>query len=142
MKKTLFLDFDGVLHPASGDSVPEFSKAHSLASAMQGYACDIVISSTWRLHYSLDELKDFLPSNLAERVIGTTGEDPRSHFARHDAILTWLAQSDPVDWRALDDAMAEFREISHLVVCCPDVGLEQAQVLELRKWLQSANSTD
>lgn len=142
MKKVLFLDFDGVLHPASGDSVPEFSRAHTLASAMEGYACDIVISSTWRLHYSLDELKDFLPSNLAGRVIGTTGEDPRSHFARHDAILAWLAHSDPVDWRALDDAKAEFRETSHLVVCSPEVGLEEAQGLELTKWLESANPTD
>jgi hypothetical protein len=138
MKKVLFLDFDGVLHPASGDSVPEFSKADALASAMQGYACEIVISSTWRFHYGLDQLKDFLPAGLAERVIGTTGEDPRSHFSRHDSILAWLAQSDAVDWRALDDANAEFRETSHLIACSPEVGLEDAQVLELRKWLESA----
>lgn len=142
MRRVLFLDFDGVLHPATGDSVPEFSKADTLASAMQGYACDIVISSTWRFHYGLDQLKDFLPCGIAERIIGTIGDDARSHFARHDSILAWLAQSDPVDWRALDDAQAEFRETSHLIACSPEVGLEEAQILELRTWLESANQTD
>lgn len=135
MKKVLFLDFDGVLHPATGDSVPEFSKASALARAMHGYACGIVISSTWRLHYPLDELKDFLPAGLAERVIGTTGDDPRSHFARHDSILAWLAQEEAVDWRALDDAAAEFREGGHLIACNPEVGLEDGQLLELERWL-------
>jgi hypothetical protein len=142
MKKILFLDFDGVLHPASGDSVPEFPKAPALAGVMQGYACEIVISSTWRLHYSLAELKEFLPVALAERVIGTTGEDPRSHFSRHDSILAWLNQADPVDWRALDDAKAEFRDTSHLIACSPQAGLEDAQALELRKWLEAAAPSD
>ena len=141
MKRLLFLDFDGVLHPASGDSVPEFSKAPALADAMQGFACNVVISSTWRFHYGLDEVKDFLPAGIADRVVGVTGDDPRSRFARHDSILAWLARSDPVDWRALDDAQAEFRETSHLIACSPDVGLEDAQMLELRTWLESANHT-
>ena len=109
MKKILFLDFDGVLHPATDDSVEEFSKADVLACALLGYDCEIVISSAWRLHCRLDQLKDFLPDGIAERVIGTTGDDPLSHYARHDAILACLASSEPVDWRALYDAKTEFR---------------------------------
>lgn len=142
MKKILFLDFDGVLHPATGNSVEEFSKADALACALLGYDCEIVISSAWRLHCRLDQLKDFLPDGIAERVIGTTGDDPLSHYARHDAILAWLASSEPVDWRALDDAKTEFRETSRLIACNPEVGLAESQIAKLRTWLELALLTD
>ena len=142
MRKILFLDFDGVLHPAWGDAVADFSKAEILENAMQGHACEVVISSAWRLHYGIDQLKDFLPSGIAERVIGTTGEDSDSLFARHDAILAWLVQHNPVDWRALDDAWAEFRETTHLIACDPELGLEDAQLEELKKWLRSTMPTE
>lgn len=73
MRKTLFLDFDGVLHPAWGNSLPEFVHVRALAQALEGRSCEIVISSTWREHYPLARLKQFLLPELAGRVIGVTG---------------------------------------------------------------------
>lgn len=136
LRKILFLDFDGVLHPAWGNSLPEFVHAHALAQALVGWPCEIVISSTWREHYSLAQLKQFLVPELAGRVIGVTGQDPNGRYARHKTILQYLATvGEEVDWRALDDSGGEFHECPNLILCDGSVGLQPAQVEQVIGWL-------
>lgn len=136
VRKILFLDFDGVLHPAWGNSLPEFVHVPMLAQVLTGRACEIVISSTWREHYSLAQLKQLLSPELAVRVMGVTGQDPPGRYARHQAILQYLETQDgAVDWRALDDSGSEFHECPNLILCDGAIGLQPAQVELVSDWL-------
>lgn len=139
MRKILFLDFDGVLHPAWGNSLPEFVHAHALAQALAGRPCEIVISSTWREHYSLAQLKGFLLPELAGRVIGVLGPDQRPPFVRSKNIEGWLAtQAGAIDWRALDDSKSDFHECLNLILCDGAIGLQRAQAEQVFEWLDDS----
>lgn len=52
----LFLDFDGVLHPRIGSSGFVTSCVHALRLALEPFAIEIVVSSTWRSTCHYDEL--------------------------------------------------------------------------------------
>ena len=57
MKKILFLDFDGVLHP---DGIALFSRLGLLEEyLLKMPEIEIVISSTWRETQGFDELKNY-----------------------------------------------------------------------------------
>lgn len=139
MNPILFLDFDGVLHPASAYQTQAFCHALTLAECLQPYTCDIVISSSWRFNYSLPELRDLLPATLAARVIGTTGEAYIGQHARQHEIGEFLKRSGaPSDrsWRALDDAAWEFPPgLRNLIPCDSNTGLQKIQLAELERWL-------
>jgi hypothetical protein len=132
------LDFDGVLHPAQGSAVPDFIHASRLDQLLAGYDCDVVISSTWREHYSFPKICAMLPDGLAARVIDTLGPDLRGPFVRYRNILAWLeTRAVQPDWRALDDSESEFPECCPgLIVCDGQTGLSTVQEEELRKWLE------
>lgn len=135
----LFLDFDGVLHPAQGNAVADFAWAPRLADALAGYNCSIVISSTWREHYPLDAIRRMLPHGLARRVVGALGEDPRGPFARYKAILEWLRDRRELgDWRALDDTGTEFPVgCPNLIQCDGMIGFGDEQASQLKGWLSA-----
>ena len=133
----LFLDFDGVLHPGSGLGQTRFSRATVLEAALAGHELRIVVSSSWRFHLAMDEILRALPTGLARRVAGATGEAHIGRWARFQEITAWLALHDPLaDWRALDDAVFEFPEpCPQLIACHPQEGFGAGQALELQKWL-------
>ncbi len=134
------LDFDGVLHPAQGNQVPEFIHAPRLARILAESDCAVVISSTWRDHFSIDELRAKLPQDLGEKVVGVLGPDQRGPHVRFKNIEAWLAsQSGPVNWRALDDCAHEFPvppACPELILCDGRTGIGDDQERELRKWLR------
>ena len=131
------LDFDGVLHHAQGAAVADFAFAHQLDAALDGHRCEVVISSTWREHYSIEQLRMFLPTRLGARVIDVLGPDHRGPHVRHKNVLDWVArQSSSVDWRALDDARHEFPEgCDQLILCDGSVGLSARECRQIRVWL-------
>lgn len=69
----LMLDFDGVLHPASGGDVADFARLPLLEEVLADLACHVVISSTWREHYPLTELQRLLGNVVGPRVIDILG---------------------------------------------------------------------
>lgn len=125
----LFLDFDGVLHPAevyrkAGQFLcaqPLFCWADPLIECLHGRAhVQIVISSTWPRVLGFQRARDHLPKPLRERVIGATwhsamrrhpeGEHLLVHnwydqATRYEQILRWVthAEISSRDWVALDD---------------------------------------
>ena len=137
MTPLLFLDFDGVLHPASAHQSAPFSRAPLLVEALAEQDVGIVVSSSWRFGYAFDELRCFLPEGLAERVIGTTGGAYIGEHARYHEILGWLRDRGIwPDWRALDDAAFEFPEsCPELIHCDPNVGLDGDGVSRIVRWL-------
>ena len=74
MKKLIFLDFDGVLHPNFSPEGEYFSQASYLLDALDGFAenVEIVISSSWRFHWSTSAILQMLPKPLASLVTGIT----------------------------------------------------------------------
>ena len=85
----LFLDFDGVLHPEQlGED--EFCRAPILWEVLRECVhVKVVISSSWREIYTLDELVEFVTrgggEDLANRIIGATPhpEKGQTLFARY-----------------------------------------------------------
>lgn len=73
----LFLDFDGVLHPqydAEPTPVSEiFCHLPRFESVMRDFpSVEIVISSTWCIQFSLDELRSRFSPDIAARIIDGT----------------------------------------------------------------------
>ena len=136
----LFLDFDGCLHnsnvvmkPCSqadalnlsaeerrfvtknnylvtGENL--FEHCDRLAVALEPFPeVRIVISSTWRQHFSIDALKDFLPPALAECVIGVTpiffSRD--GAYQRMREIGSFLEENGYPQWIAIDDNEYPFK---------------------------------
>ena len=79
----IFLDFDGVTHPVSGSAPFQSDCLDALAKAFNQLDAEIVITSTWRLDRSIDELRTLLGNDIGDRIIDVTpkkqqkqGSDP------------------------------------------------------------------
>jgi len=137
--KYLFLDFDGVLHSATRPGVV-FTQVQLLEQALAGSTCQLIISSSWRFHYPLEELKQMLPDGLAHRVVGRTGPALAVKHARYQEIKAYLDQRGKslANWRALDDAVLEFpKDCEQLILCNPNAGMTKAQVQAVSDWLNA-----
>ena len=137
--KLLFLDFDGVLHPSSSGVDNLFTKASLLSMTLYEIDIPIVISSSWRFTHSLKELKEKLPSELSNKVIGITGEPVIGKHSRYKEIVNYLSNhKDYKDWRALDDSYWEFpSRCRELIRCNPNTGLGTKEIKHLNQWLES-----
>lgn len=140
MKRLLFLDFDGVLHPVTkkaGQSLP-FEWVPEL-TALLSDAPDVAIAvhSSWAERYSLDELRDFL-GPLGCRLIGAVNRGPKA-----SSILLFLdSQPDFGDWLVIDDEAGEFpRDFPGSVVICDRTrGISDPLVqAQIRLWLTSGD---
>jgi hypothetical protein len=135
--KTIFLDFDGVLHTSSFHIQSPFSKVEYFEPLLDNYRFDVVVSSTWRFHYKLSEIKLKL-KKLGERVIDVTGENFPGTYARYNEIKEYSEFNQIVDWRAVDDAISQFPENeTRLIYCDSKIGVTQYQIDLLKKWLES-----
>ena len=133
--KTLFLDFDGVLHGMSQTSARPFERIYLLEPLVDVAPFAIVVSSSWRFHFELSEIRQRL-GRLNPLVVGTTGEAIVGRNARHREILSYVQHHQINDWRALDDAYLEFPDdAAGLVLCNPRTGVTEREVRILRDWL-------
>lgn len=136
----LFLDFDGVLHPFHRPNgalvlLPEFERV------VRDYPrLDIVISSSWRTGYSLEELRAFFSDDIAERIIDVTPVLPITGnlFVREAEIEAWLdtagRRAEP--WVALDDSELFFSPgCASLILVDPEFGFNDATERALRERL-------
>ena len=135
--KTLFLDFDGVLHPSI--STDFFSKIDILEQTIKNNAVAIVISSSWRFQYTLEELKNMLGPCIAAQVIGVTGDVHIGKFARYEEIMKWIhIHQECTDYSILDDSAYEFpKNLPNLILCDSRTGLDRQTSQRLVAWLQA-----
>jgi hypothetical protein len=141
--RRLFVDIDGVMHPAR---VPEASSPSDLymrvgpfgwlpylARVLQAHRdVEVVVHSSWREVYPLSDLADML-SELGGRTIHAT--PPGDRYA---SILAWLEAHPTSDYRILDDDVTEFPTPfpAELVVCDGQRGVSAPEVLTaLEGWL-------
>ena len=133
---TLFLDFDGVLHPNLADPGQLFKQAPLLADALDGHALQIVVSSSWRFQVDLAGLRSVLPQRLRGKVCDVTGPAHIGRHARWHEIRAYCAAGGITNWRALDDAFFKFpKDCEQWIVCEGSRGLQAAQCESLRRWL-------
>ena len=107
----VFLDFDGVTHPELCRSDQMFTCLPLIEEVLRQHErAELVISSSWREHHPLSELREFFAEDIAPRVVGTTPVAPEKRArpgpagVRHIECLTWLIvhrQDHP--WIAIDD---------------------------------------
>jgi hypothetical protein len=97
----LFLDFDGVLSTSSDHHAGPRVNPHcaeALNHLVAEYHPRIVVTSSWRFHYSADEFSKILSAaGVHARVIGVTPNLPRPAGSiprptRGQEIQAWLAE--------------------------------------------------
>lgn len=140
-RKVLFLDFDGVLHPAGdGPEVlegPTFVWLPFLEGVLRGYPnVGIVVSSTWRYTHTDGELR-LLLGDLGPRLLGAIPRGPR-----YEGIQWWLHMNRAfASHRIIDDHAREFPDPlpPELLLCDPALGLATPGVIDgLCAWLNSS----
>ena len=134
----LFLDFDGVLHPSLCNDNDRFSKVNLLSQALTSSPCQIIISSSWRFQFTLDQLKKMLPVSISNLVVDVTGEALNGQYARYNEIKHWLEskQKPFADWMAIDDAINEFpSDCANLIATKSSEGITEYQIVKLKQWL-------
>ncbi len=134
----IFLDFDGVLHPANAPvgADTDFCCLPLLEDWLRQHTqVNVVISSSWRELMTLEKLRQFFSDDIRHRVVDVCPKLPRDmefEFIRHAEILAWLDASQyQGPWLALDDAVHLFPpECSELIICQRDTGINTL-VIEL-----------
>lgn len=111
----VFLDFDGVLHPETGNADDLFCGRPVLWDILRARPdLSVVFSTSWRESYRPDALLDFVTAqggeDLRHRFIGQTPVVPVApgaddYWRRELECLAWLSENkwDPSRWLALDD---------------------------------------
>jgi hypothetical protein len=107
----LFLDFDGVTHPEMCQAHQLFTCLPLIEAVLREHPCvDVVISSSWREHHPLDELRAVFSRDIAPRIKGVTPIEPRRRempaaaHVRERECRTWLQRNVPTgSWVAIDD---------------------------------------
>lgn len=136
--KLVFLDFDGVLHPAGGapGACLPFEWLPMLAELLESVPeVSLAIHSTWREVHPQDYLQEFLGS-LGARVVGPVPFGPKEEAIR--AFLT--ANHEVEDYLILDDSPCEFSADlrARLIACHPNRGVSDPEVqMKIQAWLQS-----
>lgn len=136
--RALFLDFDGVLHPAGG--VPGYTLPFEWPPLLSdilssGPHIALVIHSSWAERYSFEELREFL-GPLAVKLVGAVGSGPKA-----EAITAFLRGSPDIDsWLVIDDCPNEFPStfVGSIAVCDPATGLFDSSVQDrIRRWISA-----
>lgn len=136
--KILFLDFDGVLHPSIANANEFFSNIKIFDEGIRELPVKIVISSSWRFQYSINQLKKLLGPNIGTRVIDVTGDAHIGKYARFEEINTWIRSNECQEWVILDDSKFEFPEnVENLILCDSRVGITREVMSQLNSLLNS-----
>lgn len=135
----IFLDFDGVLHPAGDgkETVVHFQWLQVLVQLLEPWPdVHLAVHSTWRYLHTPMELRSLL-GPLGGRFIGAVPRGPRA-----ESILWFLhLNPDITRYLVLDDAPREFPHgfPGGLLLCDSQVGISDPEVqVRLHAWLEGA----
>lgn len=155
VRPTIFIDFDGVLHPEGlGDASRLFKCAPRLWDILRAVpTARVVFSTSWRLHHSLEELIDFATASggegLTDRFVGVTPMiktidelNERGDYRRRELeCLAWREHAGHVGvWLAIDDIDHWFSPLSKNVFITDfQSGLTDQDVPAIVERLQCSN---
>jgi hypothetical protein len=126
----LFLDFDGVMHPAECGS---FCNTPFLQRVLESCPdVDVVLSTNWRINADPEQLRSHFPSDIRSRVVDVTpvlGDGP---YERQRECEGYIAEKKVGFAIALDDDASLFPPGSPLLMLVDRyVGLDAAQATAL-----------
>ena len=129
----VFLDIDGVLHPRQTGSLSLLPQFEDWLRARP--SVEVVISSSWRLSSSEDDLRALFADDLRPRILGATpvlnGE------LREAEVLAVVRAYRLRAWAALDDGASEFPSTrGHLVATEYTVGITRCALQSLDRVLR------
>ena len=149
MLRVIFLDFDGVLvTPASSfrrtgtGIVADPAAVDALNYLISETGARLVITSTWRLEYSLGELSELLHSwKVQAEIIGIAP----SGSSRGDEIQEWLdncGESTPIDTFVILDDLTYMGKLSPRLVSTEfESGLTMDDARRALEFLKPAGRT-
>lgn len=136
--KAIFIDFDGVLHPAGGPpgTCLPFEWLADLAAVLRSRtSIRIVVHSSWRLVYPHAELREFLCE------LGVTDIDFVGDAEKAEAITAYLhAHPEVQSSLVLDDQPGDFPADfpCQVVACEPATGISSKGVqARIIAWLNT-----
>ncbi|MFH7040784.1 HAD domain-containing protein [Paucibacter sp. JuS9] len=136
----IFLDFDGVLHPAITRPEHRWASMYVLAEVLQRRPhARVVVSSSFREFTCVEAMQAIFPTDLQDRVVGATPMIPIGAGdvrlpGHHREVLAWLAGNGASDssWLALDDDPDRYADgCRQLYLVDPNTGLTWADVVEI-----------
>lgn len=119
----MFIDFDGVLHPATANDAEVFSRSVLFWQLLREFlGIEVVFSTSWRSTHQFEQLVDLAThgggEDLAPRFIGATPfvlQEKGAFIAgpyhrRYNECRLWLAGNGllSMEWVALDDDAGSF----------------------------------
>jgi hypothetical protein len=141
----IFMDFDGVTHPWG--EAEDFRCLPLIETVLRDFEeAQVVISSDWRMLFSLPKLRSRFSDDIRPRVLGVTPHIlPRRgselHGLREHEAMMWLQQHTAsvadAAWCALDDAPGNWVSRSKLVLTDFKRGFTEEDAVVLRGMLQA-----
>lgn len=135
----LFLDFDGVLHAPNCRASRLFEHLARLEAVLGQFPeVDVVVSSSWRVRRTLEQLREPFAPETRQRVIDATPVLPFQRERPHRGLecTTWLAQNAPgAPWLAIDDEANLFAPDHPVLICNPQRGFDEQSANSLRRHL-------
>jgi hypothetical protein len=142
MRTVIYCDIDGVLHrwPCSPDEMFDPACIARLENVIRPHDARAVITSTWRLEWSLEEIRGKL-GLLGPYLIGVTPEidDPFVKFARYREVLSHWEHYAPSDarWGTIDDESGRYPHLlDNLILTDPRAGFREGDALKLLHLLE------
>ncbi|MDR2261156.1 MAG: hypothetical protein LBE06_09595 [Azoarcus sp.] len=141
----IFMDFDGVTHPWG--EAEDFHCLPLIEAVLRDFdEARIIISSDWRMLFSLPKLRARFSEDIRPRVEGVTPHIlPRRsnelHGLREHEAMMWLRQhtTDVAEaaWCALDDAPGNWISRSRLILTDFKRGFTEEDAESMRHMLQA-----
>ena len=111
MKNIIYLDFDGVLHPACPTETNQFCALPYFESVIEPFVKEknikIIISSSWRMYYGIENLIDIFKNDIIKKsIIGTTPmiKHINNKYYRSEEIEASIEEIRPDNYIIIDDA--------------------------------------
>lgn len=141
----IFMDFDGVTHPWG--EVEDFRCLPLIESVIREFEeVKIVISSDWRMLFSLQKLVARFSEDIRPRVAGVTPhmlpkQGAELHGLRERESMLWLAQHEAdisvSAWCAIDDAPGNWLSRSRLILTDFKRGFTEEDAAALTRMLNA-----
>ena len=155
MRPTLYLDFDGVLHPdevyrrrdgsifvkdVPGMNASLFMWAKGLEERMANRDVQVVLSTSWVKALGFQQAMARLPEGIASKVAGSTYHSSQKqdwqYYTRYQQIQQHATRHRIVHWLALDNDVKEWAAPAlHHLCACDDVTGISLQWPVLDAWL-------
>jgi hypothetical protein len=121
----VFLDFDGTVHPEVCTEAELFVDLPRLEAVVRAFQdVRIVISSSWRLHRTLDEMSALFSDDIRPRILGETpvfgdgSSMPQGHRRREALAFLDARGLDRDRWVALDDMAQLWEPLDRRIIVC------------------------